>query len=1128
MHYMKRLVLTVVMAAMACGLAAAQESYSGTVVAQEGAWCWFADPRALHYENEAGTINATYMGYIDVHGNVKATQYDWVTGRKTDVLVRSFFQPDDHNNPTFVVLPDERVMIFYTRHTDEPKIWYRISRKPGDITALGEEKFLATANNTTYPSPFILSDDPQHIYLCWRGINWHPTLARLTMPDASDNCQFDFGPKQIVQSTGARPYAKYQSNGKDKIYVSYTTGHPDNEMPDWLYFNVIDINHGNGPILRDIKGNQLAVIANGPHNVNKQNSYAQAHPAAIVDNTAGVRNWVWQIALDQDENPVIAYPHIDDAKTTHVYWYARWTGSEWRRTWVQYAGHAFHQNWNQTERCYSGGMSLDPDNINDMYLSIPTSNGQYNKDGVYEIWRYTIGDDGQVTGSEQITRNSPKNNSRPFVIPGSKNSPLRLGWMHGDYYYWMVQKNYPKGYPTAIHCNFAWQEELTKQLSDEEYPRTDCICLEPGKTVCMGIAMNTAEYAGTVFQTDNMTYAVDDDNYPVITIGNQTFRSQNRLLTSDNWALNSTGTSGDNHPTKLSTWVLTISCDDQVVTTYRNGLVDQVFEPDELPSGVPDAEGLKHSIVSMFDFYGVASPVTVQHMNARMQDALNAHLGRAALNALQLPAETRTDLVLPAQSLGLDITWSSSDETVITADGCLAALNEDKTVTLTATLSALTDGGGTAQTSRAFQVKALARDISRNVRYQQALLDLTANTATGFANNTYGLAPEGLLRGLRSYTFLLTVNQKTKTKQPRLYDFGSGSGNSLFLRADALAAGIKLNGGTTTMVAGKTSLQTGREYKMAVTFDAATKTTTIYIDGVADASGTANQADPYQLAEVGTDNRNYMGRTQWWDGSYAADNQDFCGTISNFCLYDVCLSRKEICAQQGIPFEQEELPTALINGDFEGAYSVQAGSGVSSDRAIYVPEGWTVDRANGNVNDITALKAGDYYFDRFFAALATPDADSQQTYWIRQNWGTPTLTLSQVMRLPEGQYTLTMDLWKSGLGGDAIISVQTENGGTVTAPSLQNKTAWQQVTLDFLSDGDASTTVRLSAQHTSDGSEKIIGFDNVQLTKQPATGIATPATPQASSPLWHDLFGRQVTKPNKGIYLMNSKKVVVK
>ena len=82
MNRMKRAVLTIVMATMAWGFCAAQdaskESYSGTMVAEEGAWCWFADPRALHYENAAGTINATYLGYIDVHGNVMATQYDWV------------------------------------------------------------------------------------------------------------------------------------------------------------------------------------------------------------------------------------------------------------------------------------------------------------------------------------------------------------------------------------------------------------------------------------------------------------------------------------------------------------------------------------------------------------------------------------------------------------------------------------------------------------------------------------------------------------------------------------------------------------------------------------------------------------------------------------------------------------------------------------------------------------------------------------------------------------------------------------------------------------------------------------------------------------------------------------------
>ncbi len=780
---------------LCCGAAAATAS---TVVADEGAWCWFADPRALHYENAAGTVNATYIGYIDVHGNVKATQYDWLTHRKTDVLVRSYFQPDDHNNPTFLVLPDERVMIFYTRHTDEPKIWYRISQKPGDITALGDEKYLATANNTTYPSPFILSDDPDHIYLCWRGINWHPTIARLTMPDKNGDCQFDFGPKQIVQSTGARPYAKYQSNGKDKIYVSYTTGHPDNEKPDWLYFNVIDINKGNGPILRDLNGKQLSVINNGVFNVNKTDSYASSYPATIVDKTANIRNWVWQIALDKDEHPVIAYPHIDDAKTTHAYWYARWNGSSWMNTWVQYGGHAFHHNWNQTERCYSGGMALDPDNINHLYLSIPTKDSQYNKDGVYEIWRYTIDDQGKVAGSEQLTKNSPKNNARPYVIPGSSNSPLRLVWMQGDYYYWMVNKNYPKGYPTSILADCDWQEPQ-RTLA----PVADgVLTIKAGQTLSVAFLMDADNYGGTLLKSADgqFSYALNAQQYPVLTIGGTTYRSQNCLLTSDAWANGSTGTSGDTHPTKLTTWVLTLTYDGQTLTAYRNGLVDQVV------------------------------PVS-----------------------------------------GLSVTL-----------GALPA------------------------------------------------------------------------------------------------------------KATALSFGLV--------------------------------------------------ATPQEVRQAVTATRNAM-KAQLNAG----------------------------------------LPATLQNPDFEGSYAPMTGSGVTADRAIYLPQGWTIDYVGRNENDLTSLKTGDLYFDRFFASRPSPSADSKQTYWVRQNWGASTITLRQELLLPAGRYSLTADVWKSGLGGDAYLQAITQDGSTEQAPTIENLEQWQKMSVTFQSDGRSSTTVALVAMHNNNGTEKIIGFDNVSL-----------------------------------------------
>jgi len=424
----------------------AKQVYEGYTVADEGAWCWFADPRALHYQNENHTIDNTYIGYIDVHGNMKAMQINYLSGSADEVLIRSDFQRDDHNNPTFLVLPDERVMIFYSRHTDEACFYYRISQKPGDITTLGKEIRLATRDNTTYPSPFILANDPTHIYLCWRGIRWHPTIGRLNIADLdNDSITFDWGPKQIVQSTGARPYAKYISNGRDKIYMTYTTGHPDNENPNWVYFNYINI-PGSDPAqitLTDVTGTALSTIDSGVHCINTTD-YASHYPNAVVNND-NYRNWVWQVSYDAGGNPVIAMVRINDDKTVHSYYRLKWNGNAWTSVFLTDAGGHFHQSPGH-ELCYSGGMTLDDADPDRVYCSVPVA-------GIYEIIRYTVKGASLVT--DTLTRNSTKNNIRPYIISNSGSISDRLLWMHGDYYDWVVGPNHPEGFPTGIRANFA-------------------------------------------------------------------------------------------------------------------------------------------------------------------------------------------------------------------------------------------------------------------------------------------------------------------------------------------------------------------------------------------------------------------------------------------------------------------------------------------------------------------------------------------------------------------------------------------------------------------------------------------------------------------------------------------------
>ena len=101
------------------------------------------------------------------------------------------------------------------------------------------------------------------------------------------------------------------------------------------------------------------------------------------------------------------------------------------------------------------------------------------------------------------------------------------------------------------------------------------------------------------------------------------------------------------------------------------------------------------------------------------------------------------------------------------------------------------------------------RDHSRHRRDAQlkgdrchvdGTLNLTDNISTNFDTNGYLLLPSHLLDSLRSYTVLFSATPDELDRLQRFYDFGSGSANSLFLRAGTFAAGCKFGGKTTQKV----------------------------------------------------------------------------------------------------------------------------------------------------------------------------------------------------------------------------------------------------------------------------------------------------------------------------------------
>lgn len=546
----------------------ASSAMAFSVVTDEGAWCWFADPRALHHENKALGIDKTYIGSIDNLGNIKAEEYDFNKGTKETVLIRSWFQPDDHDNPTFIALPDGRVVVFYSRHTDEPCFYYRVTDKSGSLATLGDEKILATENNTTYPSPFLLSDDEEHIYLCWRGINWHPTIGRLTMPDEEGNMKFDRGPKQIVQSSGARPYAKYNSNGKDRIFLTYTTGHPDNELPNHLYYNVIDALSGDVTGLRGKKvGN---VWEQEPFRVDKTAEFVNFHRDMLIDAPDSIRDWVWQLAFDSDGNPAVAMTEISPDKKSHSYYLARYDGMKWNKRFVADGGGWFHESDN-IEHCYSGGMAIDPDNVNVVYCSVPVK-GKYGE--TYEIVKYVLDDLGNVVSNSAITTNSAKSNARPYVIPGSLDSPLRLAWMYGNYYDWIVSRQRPSGYDTSIITDYEGLPSATAAytVSENWNPAVNDECMYE-----MKVTLADFTKGNPTAELGKVTYSIDSETYfPTISYDGRSWKGVNRVATAEGWQRANRATDGKwPLPAPYDAVDIRLTLKDGVMRTYINGMLDQ-------------------------------------------------------------------------------------------------------------------------------------------------------------------------------------------------------------------------------------------------------------------------------------------------------------------------------------------------------------------------------------------------------------------------------------------------------------------------------------------------------------------------------------------------------------------------
>jgi len=142
------------------------------------------------------------------------------------------------------------------------------------------------------------------------------------------------------------------------------------------------------------------------------------------------RAWCWEIAYQANGAPVCVFQtKVDNVTGTNwfdariYYYYARWTGTNWRKQFIAQAGRPLYDG----QPDYGGGICLDPQDPNTIYISTDAAKPfdlsrttNVSLGARYQIWKGVTADAGLTFTWQAITGRSTVDNLRPYI-------PRRLG-----------------------------------------------------------------------------------------------------------------------------------------------------------------------------------------------------------------------------------------------------------------------------------------------------------------------------------------------------------------------------------------------------------------------------------------------------------------------------------------------------------------------------------------------------------------------------------------------------------------------------------------------------------------------------------------------------------------------------
>jgi hypothetical protein len=185
--------------------------------------------------------------------------------------------------------------------------------------------------------------------------------------------------------------------------------------------------------------------------------------------------------------------------------------------------------------------------------------------------------------------------------------------------------------------------------------------------------------------------------------------------------------------------------------------------------------------------------------------------------------------------------------------------------------------------------------------------------------------PDSIGKGLNDFTISAWVNPAEDRTWSRVFDFGTGTGNYMFLTINAGGAGLRYaitaNGsGGEQQLTGGGHLPLNTWSHVAVTVSG--NTGTLYLNGTPVATNTNMTLHPSSLGDT---NQDWIGRSQFSDPFLAA-------SVDDFQIYDHALSAGEVGALAG--GQQGAGNVASYRFDEDGGATATDSSGAGHDATI--------------------------------------------------------------------------------------------------------------------------------------------------------------------------------------------------